>query len=134
MLVQDYICIPFACISSIEFAIPDKLKPSILLVRFSVVNLAQGSNRSSLRLLSSKEARQSKRGFVCCAGQGIWLGNLLKGYNPVTFMVVANLAFSGLLVSWVMKFADSIMKVLTFLLLPLQRQLQTGYHSMLPFS
>lgn len=46
-----------------------------------------------------------------CAGQGIWLGNLLKGYNPVTFMVVANLAFSGLLVSWVMKFADSIMKV-----------------------
>ena len=26
-------------------------------------------------------------------------------------MVVANLAFSGLLVSWVMKFADSIVKV-----------------------
>ena len=29
----------------------------------------------------------------------------------VTLLVVANMAFSGLLVSWVMKFADSIMKV-----------------------
>ena len=29
----------------------------------------------------------------------------------MTLMVVANMAFSGLLVSWVMKFADSIMKV-----------------------
>ena len=32
-------------------------------------------------------------------------------YNGVTWLVVANLAFSGLLVSWVMKFADSIVKV-----------------------
>ena len=29
----------------------------------------------------------------------------------MTWLVVANLAFSGLLVSWVMKFADSIVKV-----------------------
>lgn len=45
------------------------------------------------------------------AGQGLGLGSILKGYGPVTFLVVGNLAFSGLLVSWVMKFADSIMKV-----------------------
>ena len=36
--------------------------------------------------------------------------SLVRGYNFVTVLVVANLAFSGLLVSWVMKFADSIMK------------------------
>ena len=36
---------------------------------------------------------------------------MMRGYNWVTVLVVANLAFSGLLVSWVMKFADSIMKV-----------------------
>ena len=40
----------------------------------------------------------------------MWLTSLGRGYNLVTVLVVANLAFSGLLVSWVMKFADSIMK------------------------
>lgn len=35
----------------------------------------------------------------------------LKGYSVATWLVVANLAFSGLLVSWIMKFADSIVKV-----------------------
>lgn len=40
---------------------------------------------------------------------------LFEGYDWVTFLVVANLAFSGLLVSWVMKFADSILKVRGFL-------------------
>ena len=44
-------------------------------------------------------------------GGGIWLFTLFKGYDWVTVLVVANLAFSGLLVSWVMKFADSILKV-----------------------
>ena len=39
------------------------------------------------------------------------LFRLLEGYNWITVLVVANLAFSGLLVSWVMKFADSILKV-----------------------
>ena len=43
--------------------------------------------------------------------EGIWLTSIFRGYNLITFAVVANLAFSGLLVSWVMKFADSIMKV-----------------------
>ena len=33
------------------------------------------------------------------------------GYTTITWLVVCNLAFSGLLVSWVMKFADSIVKV-----------------------
>jgi solute carrier family 35 (UDP-sugar transporter), member A1/2/3 len=36
---------------------------------------------------------------------------MLKGYNAVTWLVACNLAFSGLLVSWIMKFADSILKV-----------------------
>lgn len=39
------------------------------------------------------------------------LTNLTAGYSMVTWLVVANLGFTGLLVSWVMKFADSIMKV-----------------------
>ena len=36
---------------------------------------------------------------------------MFKGYNLITVMVACNLAFSGLLVSWIMKFADSILKV-----------------------
>ena len=39
------------------------------------------------------------------------LTHLTAGYSLVTWLVVANLGFTGLLVSWVMKFADSIMKV-----------------------
>ena len=42
---------------------------------------------------------------------GLWFSRMFRGYNMVTLLVVANMAFSGLLVSWVMKFADSIMKV-----------------------
>ena len=36
---------------------------------------------------------------------------LLRGYDAVTWMVVCNLAFTGLLVSWIMKYADTIVKV-----------------------
>jgi len=36
---------------------------------------------------------------------------MTTGYSLVTWLVVANLAFSGLAVSWVMKNADSIVKV-----------------------
>lgn len=36
---------------------------------------------------------------------------IFSGYSLVTWLVVANLAFSGLAVSWVMKNADSIVKV-----------------------
>jgi len=46
-----------------------------------------------------------------CAQDGLWVNHVFRGYDMVTLMVVANMAFSGLLVSWVMKFADSIMKV-----------------------
>ena len=42
---------------------------------------------------------------------GFWMHSMFDGYSTITLLVVANLAFSGLLVSWVMKFADSIMKV-----------------------
>jgi solute carrier family 35 (UDP-sugar transporter), member A1/2/3 len=48
-----------------------------------------------------------RRGF----SNGLWMYSLLRGYNWVTVLLVCNLAFSGLLVSWVMKFADSILKV-----------------------
>ena len=48
---------------------------------------------------------------VAALQDGFWMGNIFRGYNAMTLAVVANLAFSGLLVSWVMKFADSIMKV-----------------------
>jgi len=41
----------------------------------------------------------------------VWVFTLFRGYDGWTVLVVANLAFSGLLVSWVMKFADSILKV-----------------------
>ena len=40
----------------------------------------------------------------------MWALRVFEGYDWVTLLVVANLAFSGLLVSWVMKFADSILK------------------------
>ena len=51
------------------------------------------------------------RAYCAGFGGGIWVFRLFKGYDWVTVLVVANLAFSGLLVSWVMKFADSILKV-----------------------
>ena len=47
----------------------------------------------------------------CVLQDGFWMANIFNGYNAITLLLVANLAFSGLLVSWVMKFADSIMKV-----------------------
>jgi len=58
------------------------------------------------RGVSLRLQRETRAGFV----DGSWLTALVRGYNWVTVLVVANLAFSGLLVSWVMKFADSIMK------------------------
>lgn len=51
-------------------------------------------------------SRDMRAGFT----NGMWVFKLFQGYDWVTFLVVANLAFSGLLVSWVMKFADSILK------------------------
>lgn len=42
---------------------------------------------------------------------GMWIFNSLNGYNWVTFLIVANFSFAGLFVSWIMKFADTIVKV-----------------------
>ena len=42
---------------------------------------------------------------------GFWVFSGLRGFNVVTFLVVFNLASTGLIVSWIMKFADSIVKV-----------------------
>ncbi|KAG6552204.1 hypothetical protein Mapa_006052 [Marchantia paleacea] len=42
---------------------------------------------------------------------GVWFARLFAGYNFVTLLVVLNLGCTGLLVSWIMKFADNIVKV-----------------------
>lgn len=43
--------------------------------------------------------------------KGPWWGRLFHGYSISTWMVVLNLGSSGLLVSWLMKYADNIVKV-----------------------
>ena len=42
---------------------------------------------------------------------GFWLMTPFHGYNMWTYLVVCTLSSSGLLVSWIMKYADSIVKV-----------------------
>ncbi|CAL9067365.1 unnamed protein product, partial [Musa banksii] len=42
---------------------------------------------------------------------GPWWQRLLNGYTVTTWLVVLNLGSSGLLVSWLMKYADNIVKV-----------------------
>lgn len=43
--------------------------------------------------------------------KGTWWYRLFDGYNFMTWLVVVNLGCTGLLVSWIMKYADSIVKV-----------------------
>ncbi|KAJ9148026.1 hypothetical protein P3X46_030124 [Hevea brasiliensis] len=43
--------------------------------------------------------------------KGPWWQRLLNGYSIITWMVVLNLGSTGLLVSWLMKYADNIVKV-----------------------
>ena len=45
--------------------------------------------------------------------EGGWqkIPRLVDGYDVVTWLVVLNLGCSGLLVSWIMKYADNIVKV-----------------------
>lgn len=43
--------------------------------------------------------------------KGTWWQNLFNGYDFITWLVVLNLASTGLLVSWLMKYADNIVKV-----------------------
>ncbi|GMP96595.1 hypothetical protein CsSME_00045153 [Camellia sinensis var. sinensis] len=42
---------------------------------------------------------------------GPWWQRLLNGYSITTWLVVLNLGSTGLLVSWLMKYADNIVKV-----------------------
>lgn len=49
--------------------------------------------------------------------KGPWWQRLFNGYTITTWMVVLNLGCSGLLVSWLMKYADNIVKVIPFILL-----------------
>ncbi|KAK4476354.1 hypothetical protein RD792_015503 [Penstemon davidsonii] len=43
--------------------------------------------------------------------RGAWWQRLFNGYSITTWMVVLNLGSTGLLVSWLMKYADNIVKV-----------------------
>lgn len=43
--------------------------------------------------------------------KGPWWERLFNGYSIITWMVVLNLGSTGLLVSWLMKYADNIVKV-----------------------
>ncbi|XP_078439638.1 nucleotide-sugar transporter family protein [Wolffia australiana] len=43
--------------------------------------------------------------------RGPWWGRLVDGYSITTWLVVLNLGSTGLLVSWLMKYADNIVKV-----------------------
>ncbi|RKO92240.1 nucleotide-sugar transporter [Blyttiomyces helicus] len=43
-------------------------------------------------------------------GRAVWEGGLMQGWNGNTWLVVLNQAFGGLLVSVVVKYADSILK------------------------
>ncbi|KAK4738878.1 hypothetical protein R3W88_002575 [Solanum pinnatisectum] len=43
--------------------------------------------------------------------EGPWWQRIFNGYNMTTWLVVLNLGTTGLLVSWLMKYADNIVKV-----------------------
>lgn len=43
--------------------------------------------------------------------EGPWWQRLFNGYNMTTWLVVLNLGTTGLMVSWLMKYADNIVKV-----------------------
>ncbi|CAN1300364.1 CMP-sialic acid transporter 1 [Linum perenne] len=43
--------------------------------------------------------------------KGPWWQRLFNGYSITTWLVVLNLGSTGLLVSWLMKYADNIVKV-----------------------
>jgi len=49
---------------------------------------------------------------------GPWWQRIFNGYTITTWMVVLNLGSTGLLVSWLMKHADNIVKVYPWTLLP----------------
>ena len=49
--------------------------------------------------------------------KGPWWLRLFNGYDLTTWLVVLNLGCTGLLVSWVMKYADNIVKVQFYSLL-----------------
>lgn len=49
---------------------------------------------------------------------GPWWQRIFNGYTITTWMVVLNLGSTGLLVSWLMKHADNIVKVYPWILLP----------------
>lgn len=43
---------------------------------------------------------------------GPWWQRIFNGYSVTTWLVVLNLGSTGLLVSWLMKYADNIVKVM----------------------
>lgn len=69
-----------------------------------VVPFRFGSIFNMLRLLMD----DFRGGFE----KGPWWQRLFDGYSITTWMVVLNLGSTGLLVSWLMKYADNIVKVI----------------------
>ncbi|KAL2608793.1 hypothetical protein R1flu_027366 [Riccia fluitans] len=55
--------------------------------------------------------RLSADDFNEAFSRGVWFTRLFSGYSFMTVLVVVNLGCTGLLVSWIMKFADNIVKV-----------------------
>lgn len=51
---------------------------------------------------------------------GPWWQRLFNGYSITTWMVVFNLGSTGLLVSWLMKFSDNIVKVRSLRISPIE--------------
>ena len=61
---------------------------------------------------------------------GPWWQRLFNGYSITTWIVVFNLGSTGLLVSWLMKYSDNIVKVRSSNLdYACQLELQTSYSS-----
>ncbi|WZN66443.1 CMP-sialic acid transporter [Chloropicon roscoffensis] len=45
------------------------------------------------------------------AGGKFWLFDLTEGYNYITWLIVINFSFSGLFISWIQKYSNTIVKV-----------------------
>lgn len=68
--------------------------------------------------------------------KGPWWQRLFNGYSITTWMVVINLGSTGLLVSWLMKYADNIVKVAVLFLvkaLCYTSPVLHGLHILFPF-
>ncbi|CAN0925914.1 CMP-sialic acid transporter 1 [Linum grandiflorum] len=82
----------------------------------AIVLLAVGTTTSQVRLTSLfgvifNMAKLIVDDFQSGFEKGPWWQRLFNGYSITTWLVVLNLGSTGLLVSWLMKYADNIVKV-----------------------